>query len=60
MRITPLNFAMCFAYVSNKTRELNDALDKIRDEFKTCSHDHAKALFNQFLSSDDLALFYQL
>ena len=60
MPITPLNYAIWYAYVSNKTPELNDALDKIIDEFKTCSHEHAKALFNQFLSSDDLALFYQL
>tara|TARA_Y100000310_G_C20658246_1_gene803184 strand:- start:877 stop:1926 length:1050 start_codon:yes stop_codon:yes gene_type:complete len=60
MPITPLNYAIWYAYVSNKTPELNDALDKIINEFKTCSHEHAKALFNQFLSSDDLALFYQL
>ncbi len=60
MPITPLNYAIWYCYVSNKNPELNIALDKIIAEYKTCSHAHAKQLFNQYLSNDDLTLFYQL
>ncbi|WP_405632489.1 GGDEF domain-containing protein [Pseudoalteromonas sp. Ld20] len=57
---TPVNYAIWYCYVLGRNLEFNLRLDNILKSYKTCPADKARALFDEFLSDKDLALFYEI
>lgn len=58
--LSPMNYAIWYCYVLGKEPELNQKLDEILMEHGTCPPENAKALFDEFLSEQDLALFHEM
>ncbi|WP_404340625.1 GGDEF domain-containing protein [Pseudoalteromonas mariniglutinosa] len=60
MPITPLNYAVWYCYISQRNIALNKELDAFLEVQQNCTHEQAKYLFDKYLSSEDLSLFYRL
>lgn len=53
LKPNPINFTICYEYISSQNQELAEALDELKKEKGSCTDNDANELFQQYIWDDD-------